>query len=320
MARSCLDNRFLELIIMPTEACNFRCIYCYQDFQQKQMPPQVVTSVVNLLTRRAPGLRHLRLSWFGGEPLLAKDVIEEILLHASGLRHQYSDLQFSSDISTNALLLSRSLFERLVHLGVTLYQISFDGPRDQHDKKRVLAGGGRTFETLWRNLLVLRDVRGEFTILVRLHMDKENLESLPEFIRDYAEAFRCDLRFKLFFRQLSYMGGPNDDRLAILDQRGCEKAVQSLSRYAQEMGVSYITTDNITPVCYAARGNSYVVRADGRLNKCTIALNHPSNQVGRLLETGQLQLDAPKMRMWMRGLQSGRASELECPMHGYADS
>ena len=30
-------------------------------------------------------------------------------------------------------------------------------------------------------------------------------------------------------------------------------------------------------VCYAARGNSYVVRADGRLNKCTVALEHPNN-------------------------------------------
>jgi uncharacterized protein len=312
-----LDNRVLQLIIMPTEACNFRCIYCYEEFKLKRMEPKVVQGVMNFLDRRAPNLGCLDLSWFGGEPLLARDIIEEILEHVSLLRRKYQELQFFSHISTNAFLLSRSLFERLLQLGVTQYQITFDGPREYHDKKRLLAGGGGTFEKLWQNLVALRDVRGEFTILVRLHIDKDNLESLPTFVREFGAMFGQDSRFKLFFRQLSHMGGPNDHQLSILDAQGCEQAVRTLSRYARQIGVEHITTHEMAAICYAARGNSFVVRADGRLNKCSLALEHPENQVGRILEDGTLELAVPKMRMWMRGLESGKVAELECPLHGY---
>lgn len=83
IVRTCLDDRLLELIIMPTEACNFRCVYCYQEFKAKSMAPRVVAGVMNLLTRRAPELDYLHLSWFGGEPLLAKHLIEKILIHAA---------------------------------------------------------------------------------------------------------------------------------------------------------------------------------------------------------------------------------------------
>lgn len=27
-----LDNRILKLTVLPTEKCNFRCTYCYEDF------------------------------------------------------------------------------------------------------------------------------------------------------------------------------------------------------------------------------------------------------------------------------------------------
>lgn len=320
IARTCLDIRVLELIIMPTEACNFRCVYCYQEFKHKSMAPDIVRGVMNLLSRRAPELDYLHLSWFGGEPLLAKHVIKKILVHAAVLRRANPGMKFFSDMTTNGFLLSRDLFEHLLALGVTQYQITLDGPRERHNEKRVLAGGGGTFDRLWQNLVALRDVRGEFTILVRLHMDKENLETLPAFIQEYGDAFGQDTRFKLFFRQLSRMGGPNDDRLPILDDHDREEAARLLSGYAKQRGVAYMTTDNVAPICYAARGNSYIVRSDGRLSKCTLALQSQSNYVGRVLESGQLELEVPKLRMWMRGLQSGETSELECPMHGYPAS
>jgi uncharacterized protein len=72
-------------------------------------------------------------------------------------------------------------------------------------------------------------------------------------------------------------------------------------------------------ICYAARANSYVIRANGRLNKCTVSLEHPNNQVGHIRENGTVEVDAQKMVMWMRGLRSGDEAELKCPMKGYAE-
>ena len=42
------------------------------------MPRPVVTGIKSLIDRRSEDLDDLEISWFGGEPLLALDVITEI--------------------------------------------------------------------------------------------------------------------------------------------------------------------------------------------------------------------------------------------------
>ena len=315
----CLANNMLHLVLMPTEACNFRCTYCYEDFRLARMEPAVRRGVKAFLSRRAAELHWLEVSWFGGEPLLAMEVIEDISSHVMELQRQYPQLHHTGEITTNAYSLSRSRFERLLDLGVTRYQITFDGPREWHDRKRVQAGGGGTFDRIWSNVLGMRAVPRDFHVLVRLHVDQENHKALPEFIRQYADAFGKDERFELFIRTVSCLGGPNDATLSVFDEETGAAVVHSLGHYAEELGIPHVTLEKHSPVCYATRGNSYVVRADGRLNKCTVALAHPNNQVGYIREDGLLEVDGPKMQQWMRGLWTGSREELECPMEGYAD-
>jgi len=317
--RLCLASNYLQLILMPTEACNFRCEYCYEDFQYKRMERWVVRGVKNLLTAKTPDLDVLVLSWFGGEPLLARSIIEDVLVHVQDLRRRHRTLKCTSDITTNAYLLTRPTFERLLQLGVTLFQITFDGPREWHDRRRVLANGRGTFTRIWNNLLALRDVRKHFQVTVRLHVDRDNYSALPRFVADFGKSFGGDARFKLFLRRLSHLGSPNDDTLRVFERDEAPRAIASLSRCAEEHRVEQLQLPAGSPICYAARGNSFLIRANGRLNKCTVALEHPINQVGRIHEDGQLELVPPKVMGWMRGVWSGRTDELECPMRGYAD-
>jgi sulfatase maturation enzyme AslB (radical SAM superfamily) len=37
------------------------------------------------------------------------------------------------------------------------YQISFDGPREWHDRKRVLANGERTYDRIWSHLCQMKE-------------------------------------------------------------------------------------------------------------------------------------------------------------------
>jgi uncharacterized protein len=34
---NCLSNEYQELILFPTEQCNLRCAYCYEDFKENSM-------------------------------------------------------------------------------------------------------------------------------------------------------------------------------------------------------------------------------------------------------------------------------------------
>jgi uncharacterized protein len=315
----CLTSSRLHLILMPTEACNFRCVYCYETFRQKRMQPWVVTGVKRLLGRRAAGLLHLTLSWFGGEPLLACDVIEDVMEHVAGLRDSMPALSIASDITTNGYLLDPARAERLLRLGITQYQISFDGPREWHDRKRIRPGGRGTFDRIWENLGALRDLNRPFRVTVRLHVDRENEAALPRFLDALAAEVGGDGRFELFVRALGRFGGPNDGTLPTFDTEGARAAVDRLRAAAVLRGLRLKQTPPGTAICYAAQGNSFLVRADGTLNKCTLALDHAANRVGRLREDGSVEIDRGRILPWMRGLRSGGAKELACPMQGLAD-
>lgn len=41
-------NRTLELILMPNEDCNFRCVYCYEDFVKSEMKETVQQGILNI--------------------------------------------------------------------------------------------------------------------------------------------------------------------------------------------------------------------------------------------------------------------------------
>ena len=317
LARS-LSNERLHLILMPTEACNFRCVYCYEDFKYRRMEPWVVEAVRRWIASRAPRLRSLHLSWFGGEPLLARGVIRTLMGDAASLAVANPDLLVTSNATTNGYLLTPAVLTELVDLGVTGYQISFDGPREHHDRKRVLAGGGGSFERIWGNLLAAREVARAFTITIRLHVDRENAEAAPAFLEQVRDAFGGDERFDLYIRGLSRLGGPNDAALPVFERDEGAMVIEQVKEHARGLGLKLFEAEPGHSICYAARANSFVVRANGRLNKCTIALEEPSNQVGMLREDGTVDLKPAPMLLWMRGLKSGDAAELKCPMRGIA--
>jgi len=313
------SNEALSLILLPTERCNFRCSYCYEDFTAGRMSPGVVRGVKRFLARRAPGLRYLAVSWFGGEPLLAADIVEEIQSYSWELAQKTNDLNFFTSMTTNGYLLHRDRFARLVGQGVGLFQISVDGPRDVHDSRRKLAGGGRTFDRIRDNLLAIREIESPFEIVVRVHIDEETRSTVPLLLQEFRQWFGEDERFTLLLRPTSRLGGPRDDSICILRGEEGEKVVDEARKSAERMGLKRFHTETV-PVCYASAGNSFVVRSDGTLGKCTVALNSPENRVGRLNEDGRVEIDPEKMRLWMRGLFTRDPGELACPLGGLGEA
>ncbi|HKP37373.1 MAG TPA: radical SAM protein, partial [Pyrinomonadaceae bacterium] len=168
-----LNTRILELILLPTEKCNFRCTYCYEDFEMGRMSPEIILGIKNLILNRANDLDRLQLSWFGGEPLAALDVVLEVSGFAAQLAAKKSHLNYRAHMTTNASLLDPATFDKLVDVGVLDYQITLDGPREIHNQTRVQAGGGGTFDRIWNNLLAIRATNLPASIHLRIHFDSE---------------------------------------------------------------------------------------------------------------------------------------------------
>jgi len=196
-AASALSDEALQLILLPTEQCNFRCVYCFESFQVGKMPTRISNGVKNLLESRFDKLSYLAIAWFGGEPLMALDVIESISTHIRSLLASHPAVRYKASITTNGYLLTPEVFRTLLDWGIFTYQISFDGLQKLHDQKRVLANGKPTFKRLWNNVKSMRTFTDRFAVTVRLHVDCDNAIFASDFLKQFAQDFGDDNRFDL---------------------------------------------------------------------------------------------------------------------------
>ncbi|PFR32459.1 radical SAM/SPASM domain-containing protein [Bacillus cereus] len=299
------DNR-LHLIVLTTEQCNFRCSYCYEKFEKGQLKPEVIEGMKNYVNNNIKYLDVLELQWFGGEPLLAINSIDELSTHFISLCDKY-EVNYSAGITTNGYLLNNKNIDILLKNKVTNFQITLDGDEETHDCSRTLAGGQKTFAKIYNNLLNLKDKDANFNCRIRINFDKNNLKALPAFIDKLKANFSSDSRFELDFFPVGKWGGPNDNKLDILSKKESSKAALSLCHTATEQGFRVVKDDLLKPggyVCYAANPNSYVIGSDGIIYKCTVALYSDYNQIGKLNIDGTMQVDIDKYALWVMNDES----------------
>ena len=158
----------------------------------------------------------------------------------------------------------------------------------------------------------MRGRADQFSVLLRVHFSPSTLAFVKELVGELNREFGSDRRFGIFFKAISRLGGPNDEQIERSPAAWQAQAKAALSKLVlREEG----TVDPVGSayVCYAAEPNSFVVRSDGQIARCTVAFNDPRNQVGRLHPDGTLTLDHERSRVWFEGLESLDAGTLLCP-------
>jgi uncharacterized protein len=303
-----LDNTSQQLIILPTEHCNFRCTYCYEDFNIGRMRPAIVSGIKTLIEKRAPDLKYLQVSWFGGEPLLAKNIVMDIMQHANRLAKIHK-FELGSSITTNAYLLSNDTFSDLCSVNVLRYQITLDGPQAVHDRTRIRADGAGTFETIFRNIEHIHHTKNPVKVVLRVHYSEANYELIPELLTRLSEICKVDDRFQVHLKSIENLGGSNSNNIRTWGNGRRAELHEKLSKFIPDSSV--IKFDEY--MCYASKPNSLVIRADGSLAKCTVAFSSPKNNIGTINEEGEIDIDKNKTAYWIRGLFSGNQAELGCP-------
>ncbi len=129
-----LQNRFstssFGLTIAPTSDCNFRCIYCYEKdvIKPAYMSADVQDRIVELLQNNLSTISRFSVSWYGGEPLLALDVIESLSARFIELCEK-KEVAYGAGIITNGYLLNRDTIQLLNKLKVNFIQVTIDGVR-----------------------------------------------------------------------------------------------------------------------------------------------------------------------------------------------
>ena len=266
----------LSLTIMPTEKCNFRCPYCYETFEKGKMTSADQRIVLKYIQKQLMFSNHLHISWFGGEPLLALDVIEYIMQNIQKIC-KAKKILFSSNITTNAYFLDEKTFDKLYQLKVTAYQITLDGLKEQHDRQRIMADGSGTYDKIIQNLISIKNLSKDkykfARITIRVNITRDILDRIDEFIQFYKKIFGDDARFNIRFAITDDYGGEavkkiknelvsGNDIYTQLDSKG----VYSDKTINFADALSAFQPMNL--VCYAAYKSTYTIGSDLTLYRC----------------------------------------------------
>ena len=304
-----LDPYVLGLTILPTEKCNFRCVYCYETFPNTRLSDELTSAIKELIRARSGDLRSLSIRWFGGEPLLERNRIFDISYFSKTLCDS-NNCAFCSSVTTNGFLLDEILFEQLVSSGVDRFQITLDGMETEHNKTRQTNNKVGSFRTIMRNLLSMRNSNSQFHTKIRLHVHADNILSTCALIDRISDDFRDDSRFSVIIENIKTYGIEHDPRIR---QASSQDVDVVRSHLATRFGISASARTEIS-CCYASLPNHFVIRANGAIQKCTIALYDERNNVGTLRRDGTLAWDgAGRLSAWSSGILEGDLAKIACP-------
>lgn len=166
--------------------CNLACPYCYEDqFRGKHYMSEATAALLVETIRRERIYKGqpVKLTFYGGEPLLSLDLIRAISVPLREAAH-VSGASFSISLVTNGTLLNRACAEELVALGLSWAKITLDGPAELHNVSRPYVSGNGSYEAIVRNVCDVCDIvplqlGGNFT--------RDNYRDFPRMLDDLLE-------------------------------------------------------------------------------------------------------------------------------------
>ena len=292
------DHNRLDLIIMPTLDCNFNCIYCYEEKEKGKMSDETVNSLLKWMNIEIPKFKLVWLSWFGGEPLMAFDIIEKLTPLANQIASEHG-VEIINHITTNGYLLTREKILKMIELKIYNYQITIDGIAETHNKLRPLKDGRGSFERVFKNIIELVSIDSQIKVTLRINFNHTNLYSVPELLSMFDEKYRSQLRLTLepIFGSCEYNATDN------LITQDIASTVSSYLKMAAEMGYditigkSAVETGKLV-YCYAERENQYIINYTGDCFKCSVYNFTQSNRVGFFNNDGFVK-EKEKWNAWM---------------------
>ena len=155
---------FSTFILKLTEVCNLNCTYCYMfnsnDSTHKSVPKIMDASVACIFVDRLveyadkSGRQQFKIVLHGGEPSLwPVDSFKKLFDKVQEARECF-DLRVS--MQTNLLQISRTKLSLLCEAGGS-FGVSLDGPREYHDRFRVLHTGLGSYDRIRANLDQISD-------------------------------------------------------------------------------------------------------------------------------------------------------------------
>ncbi|MZP31040.1 radical SAM protein [Heliobacterium undosum] len=129
----------MKYTLLVTQECNLRCPYCYIQKRPISMSLDVAQKIVDFMYTNTPPGEKMDIGFFGGEPLLAFERIQEITALIESHR-SYRDYSIELSIVSNGTVFSDAIADFINRHNIS-FCISCDGPGDLHNMSRSFPNG-----------------------------------------------------------------------------------------------------------------------------------------------------------------------------------
>lgn len=241
-----LGRRILKITLQVTQNCNLRCKYCVysetinkrqRSHSNRNMDFNTAKKAIDFLWEHSADSSSLDIGFYGGEPLIAIDLIKKVIDYSEKL---FVGKEIGFTITTNATLLSEDIIHYFKEHNVKL-MISLDGPKDINDENRVFRNGNGSYDIVMKNIKLIYKVEPEyakklqismvlnpehdFECFNRLYEEDEMFKQLSTISsivdKDYddvaaeiSEEYLWKARYQNFLVLLSYLGRIHKDKLS----------------------------------------------------------------------------------------------------------
>ncbi len=284
--RGAPDPHFLG--ITTTRGCNIGCVYCNfggPTATAGHMRPETAIAAVDWMRDRllAANRDVFRVHFFGGEPLLAWELVELVVHRVRLLSNEHGWRNYV-DASTNGVMSD----ERLQFVGDYFggVVLSFDGPPEFQDRNRPTKRGGATFDAVDRAARTWADMPVDLCLRVCVTGDSvAHMDAITDWMCETYDPTVIN------FESLTPGDLAADAGLEVPDPLEFARGFVAASRVARRHGIRsvYSASEYATArLSFCPVGtDSAIVAPDGTVNACYL-LEEDWQQRGMDMTIGQI--------------------------------
>ena len=279
------SNDAINITIYPTQECNARCFYCFENGEKRvPMTQEIAEKVVKFIIKNVTQNDEVVFRWFGGEPLIGEKRIDYITEKVN--EHFKGKLKFSSIVTTNGFAITDDLIKKAKEKWHTKkFHVTIDGYEEEHNKRKNYYNKSvDAYKKLLQDIQKLID--NNIFVVCRLNLDKKNITQLDNILGDL-KRFKDSNLFYIHTTTLRRpVNQPLEDYILPRDYNSTYDLIwRKMFKYGFFDEIKHILPLRLRGNCLACVMNEVIINAEGNLFKCLQHSTEDSNKVGNC-ETG----------------------------------
>ena len=170
-----ISKQIKKIFLHVSHDCNLKCGYCYAQGgtygrNTKLMNLETAERAIDFIIHKNVEVSEFAIEFFGGEPMMNYTMIADLIPR---IEKRYPQIQFVYGCVTNGTIVNDEILQMFQKYNFHV-MLTIDGPKEYHDCQRVFLNGTGTFDTIYKNLPLLKQCIKDLS--ARIVYTRKNIE------------------------------------------------------------------------------------------------------------------------------------------------